>query len=253
LIAVWTEKPIDDSEKVVGKIAELYSLISGFSFRYQQAGATGIQSVNDLGNPHPSMTLTSQALYTKEQLRKRTADLKARWQRTCNIWNKLQEKLETSKRQYLRIALFAHYQSGLFPSMPLEDAYINATIGLEALYNENPQDISYKLATRGALILTASTKNTPIGESYFRALKHLYTTRNKIVHGGGAKVTYNELHFLRLYLRESLRSCLALDLNKKDLIVTIDDALTDEKVRTRLIKNLHHCRKLLGFKARAML
>ncbi|MGA8905206.1 MAG: hypothetical protein WB661_09390 [Candidatus Bathyarchaeia archaeon] len=256
VIALWSEEPIlfEKSEKTVRNIAELYSLITGFSFRYRSAGATGINSLDDLGKPHPTVSIRGvQTTYTKMQLRKHSAALAKRWKRTCDIWDKLHENLETSKRQYLRVALFSHYQSGLSPPMPLEDAYVNATIGLEALYNENPQDISYKLAIRGALILTASTKSTSREESHFRALKRLYNKRNAIVHGKGAKVAYGELLLVRSYLRESLRSSLALNLDKEDLISTIDDAITDQEAKRAFAQNLHLRRKALGFKPLAIL
>src|SRR5208283_1875987 len=159
------------AEQTIAEIVNIYALVSGFSIHSEQSGANGLQSRADLGKPPPfNLIISAQVRYSKERLEELQRKLMTKWEQTKVLWNRVQKRLREKNGQFLRVALFYHYQSGLIPTIPLEEAFVDAAIGLEALYNESPQDISYKLALRGALVLSCSGEK----ENYFQTLKDLY-------------------------------------------------------------------------------
>lgn len=225
------------AEESVTEIANLYAFVSSFSIHSEYSGSEGMQSLDDLGKPPKyKLAVAVESRYSKEQLEKYQRKLMENWELTKRLWSKLQARLRDKNGQFLRVALIYHYQSGLPPAIPLEEAFIDAAIGLEALYNESPQDISHKLAVRGALILSCSGEK----ENYFLTLKELYNKRNKIVHGTGETIEYDDLQKIRGLLRKSIRLCLALglDKNKADIIKFIDRALIEPDAREELKKEI---------------
>jgi hypothetical protein len=112
-------------------------------------------------------------------------------------------------------------------------------IGLEALFNDGPQDIGYKLAIRAALLLSSLRKQD--NDDLFKSLKDVYGKRINIVHGIKREVvTWGDYHLARQYLRDSLKSCLALaqtmrlDGDKKGILSLIDQALVNPSAHKKL-------------------
>jgi hypothetical protein len=108
-------------------------------------------------------------------------------------------------------------------------------IGLEALFNDGPQDIGWKLAVRAALLLSCFSKEG--NKDVFNSLRGLYGRRINIVHGIKREVvTWTDYHSVRGYLRNSLKSCLALglDCDKEGILSLIDQALVNPSARERL-------------------
>lgn len=226
----------EDAEQTISQIANIYALVSGFSTHFEHAGSIQIQSRDDLGKSICPLTVSISVQYSQPQLQVHQSNLVKGWQQTKQLWDMLQSRLRDTKGQFLRVALFYHYRSGLPPAIPFEEAFVDAAIGLEALFNESPQDIGYKLATRGALILSCSGEK----ENYFQTLKGLYNKRNDIVHGKGAKIQTSDYEKIRTLLRKSLRSFLALglDRDKDDIIKLLDRGLIETEVREELAREI---------------
>jgi hypothetical protein len=238
-IAVESEEPLSDkpSEEMITDVATIYSLVTNHSFRLQPGGAHGLKSLDELGRgPRRSITMTIQPVYSNEELERHSADLAAGWEKTRAVWSKVKQILED--RQFLRRSLFYYYRSGLIPEnsyeRDLDAAFVDAVIGLEALFNDGPQDIGWKLAVRAALLLSCLGKE---GKDVFNSLRDLYGKRINIVHGIKREVvTWSDYHSAREYLRDSLKSCLVLGLDgdKKSMLSLIDQALVDPSAREKL-------------------
>jgi hypothetical protein len=252
-IAVRSEDPLSDrhSEQMVVDVATIYSLVTDHSFHLEPGGAHGLKSLEQLGRgPRMSTTITIQPKYSDEQLQRHSARLAVGWEKTRDVWSKVKQILDN--RQFLRRSLFYYYRSGLIPAQSyerdLDAAFVDAVIGLEALFNDGPQDIGYKLAVRAALLLSCLDKKS--NEDAFKSLKRLYRKRINIVHGIEREVvTWSDYHSARQYLRDSLESCLALalDSDKKGIISLIDQALVNPNTRKELSSTVKESLVRLGW------
>ena len=246
-IAFDAEEPSLDGleQKTMFEIANVYSLLSGFSIQVKPLGARTINSLKELGGPYRPLTVKVKAQYPARKLRKYSQNLLAEWQRTTKVWARLRSTFKRTDRRFLKLAIGYYYQSGLH-SIPLEEAFVDAAIGLEALFNDGPQDIAYKLAVRGALVLRC-LDHTDAG-SQFQSLKELYKKRNEIVHGTGGKLEPDDQYRIRRLLRSSLKGCLALGLeyNKSAIISLIDEAVIDDAARSKLKKEIKSGVSTLG-------
>jgi hypothetical protein len=221
------------AEGTIAEIANIYALLSGFPMHFEHSGSNSLRSRDDFGKPSPiTGKIKIEVSYPKDRLEEYQHQLMDKWQRTKVLWSKVHARLRERNGQFLRVAVFYHYQSCLPPDIPLEEAFVNAAIGLEALFNESPQDIAYKLALRGALVLSFSGET----ENCFQTLKELYKLRNNIVHGTGETIEYAQHLKIKKLLAKSIKACLPLGLerNKPEVIELIDKALIEPKAREEL-------------------
>ena len=240
-IAVESEEPLSDkrSEETMTDVATIYSLVTNHSFRVQSAGAHGLKSLEELGiGPRMSVIVTAKPEYSKEQLERHSENLAACWEKTRDVWGKVKQALDD--RQFLRRSLFYYYRSGLISPQSyerdLDAAFVDVMIGLEALFNDGPQDIGWKLAVRAALLLSCSSKQAK--KDVFNSLRGLYGKRINIVHGIKREVViWSDYDLAHEYLRDSLKSCLALglDSDKEGILSLIDQALVNPSTREKLV------------------
>jgi len=238
--AVESEDPLEERgpEQEVSDIATIYSLVTGHSFSVAPGGASGLESLQQLGRGQRiKMVLSTEPVYSKEDLQRHSDKLIASLEKTRNVWGRVRQIL--AKKDFLRLALFYYYRSGLhgaaFLERCLDAVFIDAVIGLEALYNDGPQDIAYKLAARAALVLSCSEQRDQ--QNRFSRLKELYKKRNNIIHGKKREhVRWDDYHEVRQYLRNSLRSCLSLGLekDKEQILSLVDKALIELMARQEL-------------------
>jgi hypothetical protein len=195
-----------------------------------------------------SATVTIRPDYSREDLQRHSANLAAGWEKTRDVWSRVKQVLDNG--QFLRRSLFYYYRSGLIPPQSyerdLDAAFVDAMIGLEALFNDGPQDIGWKLAVRAALLLSCFSKQG--NKDLFKSLKGLYNRRINIVHGIEREiVTWSDYHSARQYLRDSLKSCLALSLDKKGVLSLIDQALVNPSTREELTNAVEEGLTRLGW------
>ena len=222
------------AENKVLSFMHVYSMLSGFSPTIASMGGQSIRSAEELGiSPGIKIGGRLTVRYTPEQIKENLNLVRKSWDKSASLTPKINRLLQSKQNQYLRLAMFQQYESGKFDT-PADNRFVTACIGLEALFNDGPQDISYKLAARTTLLLsTASTKLA----CTMSEIKKLYTKRNNIVHGIGQEVAeYQDCERLRLILRETLKPLLALSLNNsKDQSMTkIDEALVTPDGKAKL-------------------
>ncbi|HBA70798.1 MAG: hypothetical protein A2X82_02540 [Geobacteraceae bacterium GWC2_55_20] len=90
-------------------------------------------------------------------------------------------------------------------------AFLALNIALEILFNDGRQDISYKIS-RGTAALIGKTKDEAL--EIYRRIKKLYGKRSALVHSGDAKITEQETHELRGYVRRCLRRLFDANIQK---------------------------------------
>jgi len=151
------------------------------------------------------------------------------------------------ENKFVSVALEFFYLANNKPTYS-DEAFINAMICLEALYNEAPSDISYKIAHRAAFLLGLHNQD-PV--EVFSNLKSFYSDRSKLLHGRGALEDsgYNKRFKVGAYARRSIMIFLIL-LNsnkikkiskngrKESLLREIDNAMLDLEKREKLQKEI---------------
>jgi len=242
------EKGYLTAEERILQIASVYSFVSGYSPSVESVGGISIRARSELGTGSDRILGPA----TKNTPGRKGRSLQSNhliddWNRTKTVFPKLTDMIKVKNGRFLRIALFHYYESGI-RNYPLEDRFIDACVGLEALFNEGPQDISYKLAIRAALILRLLGKDFP----NFEQIKDLYTKRNMTVHGlKEAYLDYDDVLGARTTLMQCLKALIALSLrdpqpDKEQLLGLIDRALLDEIARNDVASQIRTGKSVLG-------
>ena len=118
---------------------------------------------------------------------------------------------------------------------------------MEALFNEGPSDIKYKLSHRAAFLLGLCDIN-PI--EAFEKLKDIYNKRSKLVHGGGnlyhnpdtssfSKYTRRSIIIFMILLKNEERRKISRKKRKIEILKEIDYAMLNEDRRKSLKKEIN--------------
>lgn len=124
------------------------------------------------------------------------------------------------------------------------EGFISAMISMEALFNEEPSDIKYKLSHRAAFLLGLSGLDSL---EAFEKLKVFYNNRSKLVHGGGNLKHDPDRYLVSMYTRRALiifmillknnnRRSKSVKKRKIEILREIDYAMLDED-RSKSLKN----------------
>lgn len=158
-----------------------------------------------------------------------------------------------SENEFIKIALDYFYEAEK-KFIYSNEGFISAVISMEALFNEGPTDIKYKLSHRAAFLLSLCEID-PI--EAFEKLKDSYDKRSTLVHGGGVLSHDPDRYLVSKYTRKSIIIFLILLKNeerrkignkkrKANLLKEIDYAMLDENKRKSLKNEI--CRGLRDFK-----
>lgn len=134
------------------------------------------------------------------------------------------------------------------------EGFISAVISMEALFNEGPSDIKYKLSHRAAFLLGLCDID-PI--EAFEKLKDFYNKRSKLVHGGSTRPHDPGRYLVSRYTRKSIiifmilldddrRRSINKNKRKTEILREIDEAMLDPRLRNSLRKEIR--RGLRNFK-----
>lgn len=170
----------------------------------------------------------------------------------CHFWENIEQKIPIS---FLRISLkdssysdiaYHRYSDALIKEGTDESRITNAMMGLESVYLKDEgeiQELSYRLQLRVAKLISQ------FGYEPFevtRIIKDAYDVRSKFVHGGllnykaRAKLAdkYGSMQNLITkildFLRLTVISSIMIDMDKEELIDTIDKSFLDAKFQDRL-------------------
>lgn len=151
-----------------------------------------------------------------------------------------------SKNEFIEIALDYFYEAEK-KFVYNNEGFISAVISMEALFNEGPTDIKYKLAHRAAFLLGLC--NIDAFEA-FEKLKGFYDKRSTLVHGGASLPYDPDRHLVSTYTRRSIiiflillkneeRQKIGRNKRKKEILKEIDYAMLDEEKRKALKKEIN--------------
>jgi hypothetical protein len=214
------------------------SLISNNAPDLEGCGGVGINSKEELGTK-PTLSATISIAYPDEAI----SDIENYAHKFIRFIGKLHDRYidVIDQNEFMKIALDYFYEAGKTLSHSSE-GFINAVISLEALFNEGPSDIKYKLSHRAAFLLGLCGDN-PI--EAFEKLKKIYDKRSKLVHGSGT-LEYDPDSYLALrYTRRLIIAFLILLKNikrantskhkrKSELLKEIDYAMLHGTIQSSL-------------------
>lgn len=126
-----------------------------------------------------------------------------------------------------------------------DDALIDLSISIESLLNDGLGEMTHKISTRAAILLTYDYKgnfNSLVErrKEIRKYIKDTYSIRSSIVHGSDKKITFEIISEFREYIRKIIKKMILLDksvLNrkswesaKKNIIPYIDFDKIKEKI-----------------------
>lgn len=170
--------------------------------------------------------------YKGERFRSMTVPLRGELVISEEDWkeNKIafEEILETPSRRFVSLAM-AHYHLALWTEP--KSSFLNLMICMEALFNDSPQELRYRISHRVAnLFGKTEGKRARI----FNDIQALYKKRNDIVHGlRPVKISREEKSLLQIYSKHSIAAFLKLQKKKKNILRKVDEAQYNESLREK--------------------
>lgn len=110
------------------------------------------------------------------------------------------EKIKTQERLELALRRFENAQL----NWNAEDQILDYVIGLEALFSENSENISYKIRMRAAKFISS---NLFIEKKVVKLIQNAYSIRSKTAHGLSKRTKSFDLHRMSVELSGLLRIC----------------------------------------------
>jgi hypothetical protein len=161
---------------------------------------------------------------------------------TKRIYNKYLPVID--KFPFLKIATDFFYKSKLNFDYT-NGQFMEAVISLEALFNEDPSDVIYKIRLRTAFILgLVGYRSIDVSND----LKDIYSKRNSLFHGKkDVKINLHDVGIIQEYVRKSIVSFCILcnnrlgqdsQIKKEGLLNEIDDAIIDASKSDEMRKEL---------------
>ncbi len=149
------------------------------------------------------------------------------------------------ENEFLKMSLDYFYDSEI-KFVYSNEGFINATMSLEALFNDGASDIKYKLVQRASFLL-GLVDFDPI--SVYADLNKFYNYRNQLVHGASITINIQEKYKLSRYARRSiiimhilLRNSKRKQINKNEkkssILKEIDYAMLIPARRERLKREI---------------
>jgi hypothetical protein len=139
------------------------------------------------------------------------------------------QKFTGDQYAYLKLAM-KYYRKGKWNEIP-EDKLINFFIALETLYSNSKSEISFRFATRLALLLGRSSQTR---KTIAQEAKVLYDMRSRLIHGDKFTITTKHLNKIDKWLRKSILSFMMLSdhYSKDEILIKLDEAMLNNSVRS---------------------
>ncbi|MBA3017814.1 hypothetical protein KKG29_05940 [Patescibacteria group bacterium] len=219
------------------------SLISNNAPDLEGGGGVGINSKDELGTKPFYSTSISTSIPDEA-----VADIENYAHKFIGFIGKLHDKYidVVSENEFIKIALDYFYEAEK-KFVYSNEGFISAVISMEALFNEGPSDIKYKLSHRAAFLLGLCDID-PI--EAFEKLKDFYNKRSKLVHGGGtlphdpdrylvSKYTRRSIIIFLILLKNEERRKVSRKKRKIEILKEIDYAMLNEDKLKSLKKEIN--------------
>lgn len=204
----------EKTRMTISHYLQICSLASRYTPVIEASSTNEIKTTDDIGKSQEILLVSLSTAYSDKQKQKIAPHFDEFLRKTQHLYEEYAPLFETAPflenatAYYHRARLGTEYGIGQF---------IDAAISLESLYNEAPNDIAYKIATRASVLLGLTGKNAL---EVFHEVKKLYTMRNKIVHGQMGRPTFKDIQKIMEYARISIVCfcllCSRLTIEKKE-------------------------------------
>lgn len=233
------------NDKRITPYLRISCLVSNNAPDLEGGSGTGISSKEELGTtPKFSISVSDSAVVPEEAI----ADMENYAHKFIEFIGKLHDKYISvvSENEFIGIALDYFYEAQK-QFVYNNEGFISAMISMEALFNEGPTDIKYKLAHRAAFLLGLCDIDSI---EAFEKLKDFYDKRSTLVHGGGTIPYDPDRYLVSTYTRRSIIIFLILLKNderckigrnkrKRELLKEIDYAMLNEEKRKSLKREIN--------------
>lgn len=206
-------------------------LISGNAPDLKGGGGVSISSEDELGTK-PILSCSVSARLPEEAIGR----IEEHAHRFLAFIGRLHDKYidVVTQNEFLAVSLKYFYEAEK-KFVYSDEGFISAVISMEALFNEGPSDIKYKLSHRAGFLLGLSGME-PI--EAFEKLKGFYNKRSNLVHGGGQPPHDPDRYLVSRYTRRAIIVFLILLRNeerrkqkakdrKMNLLNEVDRAMLD--------------------------
>ena len=225
-------------------------LISSRAPNIENVGGCGLKSESEFGKQNTHLISTSVKLLIPDEA---LSDIEKNAPKFIRFIGEIHDKyIETvSNNEFIEIALDYFYDAEK-KFVYSDEGFISCMISMEALFNEGPSDIKYKLSHRAAFLLGLCGMDSI---QAFGKLKDFYNTRSKLVHGGGDLPYDPDRHLASFYTRRCITIFLILLQNasrreigkkqrKNELLLEIDHAMLNidhrKQLKNEIKKGLKH-------------
>lgn len=220
------------------------SLLSSNAPILKGGGGGSLTSKKEFGKESRGLTISiGKTMWPDEAIKKvekHAPDFLKQIRTITNRYDKI-----VKENQFLQIALDYFYDSET-KFVYSDEGFVSVMICLEALFNDGPFDIKYKLAHRAGFLLGLRNFDS---KDVFENLKNFYDYRSGLVHGGGPTTydpdRYKISRYARLstiifaiLLKNPKRKKISKKKRKKELLKEIDYAMLDISKRNVLQKEI---------------
>lgn len=218
-------------------------LVSHKAPNIENAGGVGLQSEDEFGKDTRTLSVSVKSMMPKEAV----CDIEKHAPKFIRFIGKLHDRyIETvSSNEFVEVALDYFYDAER-KFVYSDEGFISCMISMEALFNEGPSDIKYKLSHRAAFLLGLCGIDSI---QAFDKLKDFYNKRSTLVHGGGELPHDPERHLASYYTRQCIviflillqnekRKDIAKKRRKNELLLEIDHAMLNGEYRKQLKKEI---------------
>lgn len=227
-------------EEMLASYFRFACLISSKAPNIESAGGVGLKSKEEFGKLNTCrLSASIKVLIPDEAL----PDIEKNAPKFIRFIGEVHDKcIETvSDNEFIEVALDYFYDAEK-KFVYSDEGFISCMISMEALFNEGPSDIKYKLSHRASFLLGLCGMDSI---QAFGKLKEFYNTRSKLVHGGGDLPYDPDRHLASHYTRKCIAIFLVLLQNasrrqigkkqrKNELLLEIDHAMLSIDRRKQL-------------------
>jgi hypothetical protein len=235
-----------NNEEKIASYLRISCLISNNAPDLEGGSVVGLNSEDELGKK--PIYFTSVSIVSSILPEGAVAEIENHAHKFIRFIGKLHDKYTdvVSENEFIEIALDYFYEAEK-KFVYSDEGFISAVISMEALFNEGPSDIKYKLSHRAAFLLGLCDID-PI--EAFDKLKDFYNKRNNLVHGRGTLPHDPDRHLVSKYTRRSIiifmillndekRRNISKNKRKIEILKEIDHAMLNKDMRNSLKKEIN--------------
>lgn len=204
-------------QKKLNDIAEVYGLITNQHLEilystYGQISKNGFKSL--------SFTIIGTPVFDNEQ---RTENV-PKIEKALTKYKALQAIFSQKEKFFLRNAI-DYYARSLKDDLP-EEKLLDLMICLEALFNNENDELSYRYSLRVSSLLSIGQEDKRA--EIYENMRRFYGQRSAIVHGvEKPQLSDTDVDILQQYAKEAIKRFMYIDMQKQEFVKLLDKSIVD--------------------------